>query len=85
MSDFNPGKMSRRDSKPDDPKEPKCPHCDVQPCVVGMRIISFGGPDAMAAVFMCGSCDRILSVAPLPRIQPAPVPPERRSSLVVVP
>jgi len=72
------------DFKPNDPKEPKCPHCGAQPCIIGMKMISFG-PNAVAAVFMCSLCDNVLSVAPLPEIQPAPPLPGRRSSLVLVP
>jgi hypothetical protein len=53
---------------------PKCPHCGVQPCMVGMNPISFGG-GAMAGVFICKSCREILGVAPLPSINLPDQPP----------
>jgi hypothetical protein len=47
---------------------PECPYCGQQPCQVGLRVIGFG-METMAAIFFCGGCEKILSVAPLPRIE----------------
>lgn len=46
------------------PINPKCPFCDVQPCLLGMKLISFGG-GLVAAAFCCAACSKIISVAPV--------------------
>jgi hypothetical protein len=64
------------------PKVPKCPFCEVQPCPTAMQLVSYG-MGAFAAIFVCASCEKILSVAPLPQLdvadQPKPlvIPPGR--------
>ena len=52
---------------------PKCPFCGAQPCKVGLHPISFG-ENTIAGVFMCGECEMILSVAPLPTINMPEIP-----------
>jgi hypothetical protein len=57
---------------------PVCPHCNVQPCTVGMSVISFGS--AMAAMFVCSACEKILSIGPLPDAQ---LPPQQGSRILI--
>lgn len=52
----------------------KCPHCDAQPCNVGIAFISFDRT-SHAAVFICGACQKILGVSAM---QP-PAPASQRS------
>lgn len=64
-------------------KGPKCPHCEVQPCFVAMNVISMGA-GALAAVFVCQSCVKILSVSPLP-VRPANIAVGEPDNLIVRP
>lgn len=54
------------------PKQPKCPFCQAQPCPVSMGTTSwdFGQATAYAAIYCCAVCGVILSIAPL-QIPPA--------------
>jgi hypothetical protein len=64
-------------------KQPKCPHCDVQPCALALVLTSFG-PSQPAAVFICNDCERIVSVAPL--IAPVTREPQKeRAPFIMVP
>ncbi len=57
--------------------QPKCPHCDHQPCDIGASIVnSPGGP---LVIFICQSCQAILNIAfppmmaetaPQPQLEP---------------
>jgi hypothetical protein len=49
--------------------------------MVGMNLIGFG-QGAMAAVFFCGACEKILSVAPL---EPPARMPEQPASKILLP
>lgn len=60
---------------------PKCPHCEVQPCMIGMLVISMG-MGTFVGEFVCASCEKILGVFPVPR--PAHVSPDvPQPSLIV--
>ena len=45
---------------------PMCPWCNFQPCALGLNIVAFG-QDAVAGIFFCQRCEKILAVAPLPQ------------------
>lgn len=45
-------------------RQPRCPYCRVRPCQIYMKLASFNG--AVAVIFACGKCDKIISVAPVP-------------------
>ena len=60
---------------------PRCPHCEAQPCKIGMRLADFG-QGAIAGIFTCGECHKILSVSPMPMMM-GPEPPQQ--SLIVPP
>ena len=45
------------------PRAPKCPICACQPAQLRASQTQFG--NMLAAVFSCGNCDAILSVAPV--------------------
>jgi len=61
---------------------PVCPWCQADPCT--LISIPCGMGDMLAAVFACGSCRKILSVAPV-AIGGSPVVPQRESSMIVRP
>ena len=48
---------------------PRCPHCSARPCNVGVAFISFDRT-SHAVMFLCGKCEKIISIAPL---MPGPV------------
>jgi hypothetical protein len=61
--------------------KPRCPYCGDRPVNVVMNLIQFG--NAPAAMFFCGKCEKVLSVAPLPMVPGPPQPQERPSSLFI--
>jgi hypothetical protein len=54
--------------------KPRCPHCSARPVNVVMNFIQFG--NAQAAMFFCGKCEKVISIAPLP-MNPQPPKPQR--------
>lgn len=71
--------IERRD-KPLEEKKPRCPYCGARPCPVFINLVAFG--DAPAAIFCCGVCEKILSVAPVAML-PERVEPERKMVIPV--
>ena len=73
-----------RKEKPLEEKKPRCPYCGSYPCEMFVKIIGFG-QQLLAAVFSCGACEKILSVAP---VNPPEEPREervRREPRILVP
>lgn len=70
-----------RPEKPIEDQKPRCPYCGMRPCRVAMRLVAFA--DAPAAIFFCGNCEKILTVAPIPQVPAAP--PQRDDSRILIP
>jgi hypothetical protein len=73
-----------RKEKPLEEKQPRCPHCGARPCQMFVKIVGFG-PQLIAAVFSCGACEKVLSVAPVNPPEERPEPQPRREPMILVP
>lgn len=71
-----------RKERPLEDKKPRCPHCGIRPCQMFVKIIGFG-QQLIAAVFSCGACEKILSVAPVNAPDPEPLPAKQESSILI--
>ena len=47
------------------PPQPVCPYCDADPVFPQVTMVKFPAGGAVAAVFFCDKCRKVLSVAPL--------------------